>query len=1836
MDRDISKVSVPDTSWLSEFYIPDLNILFDVSHFKQHDIHKLLKRLDVTSKCLISAHQKSQLSSIDQNLIEKFLSSVISCYTSCIESIKLARAVEKLLVPWRDKYQEFINAELETFILKVLQQTPCITENVVAVCFLIEQNESVRLIIRKHIQRCLEWIVQHLTLMTAKPPMLLTKKEIQDVYCFIKVVLQLFQYLPGDTCGRFWTNDSNSLNNLTSIVQSLFAALNSQDYGTDCVLLSGTTLALLLTSAPDPATTIGSFEFLLNCLLTSEKTVSFEKLLESEDFVLDTSTCTLTSLGQLSLLKGVVACSDTKVLSYKKSSECYIVRLFSVIYKFCKGPVIFQYQAFNLLCLYFKRLYKLATDKDLTLNIFADNVNIVELTLELVWLNWDSPVEDVPDFVIQTFTLLLELWAFENENINISKRKLLNLPEIALLKIMNMAWYTKGKYLIFSAILPYINSNQVLNDHPQIKQHLIKCLSTNYLAPSGGDLYKAFLMELKKKDTKESCVEIWKDGWMETVLNSLTSNNILLRNNTNHYWIPATLKVLPDVGLSLYAYLSEKLHDGEFFVSRQRMLHAWICVGRIIRNTTQIDIQDVDLLKEALYCNDEDVRSEAIGLLSSCLKKAEPLTETEISLFKECIPYNLKIDSAAFRIQFGSSIRRLVTRVRDSCLAMLKSKLIEKLDMAVVFIDWLQDLCFNNLVPGACYQRRKASLDIIQIIFDTLVYTEDTKQRKSFTPEATLKLVQYAKDKEYWNFFSSRNLICLLHCVLDGADDIQDLASKLVLKYFKFPLTAVDTHFSQPSEKQLACHILSYALTLCNSPKAHESQSGANLCKIIYIKYVVECQFVFSIKMLGNDFVVHILDDNNDPVMMFIKSLIDIIQNCLNASKSNVVSASRTMPIHGFLSAVTRCITETTGLHGVDITTIKSYIHKLLSLDINIVNIMLEVMGKNTETGSSPSFAEMGTALESWIVENQSDYIESTSLSAEHQYLLSWCWVNIKESCTSLGQLMERVVQDYGLLVEDDGKVLTENVNFTFLKVFMCCRHRGVIEGCRNAFVKYCLALFSSNDAKLNELPAQMLNEALEGLQSKASVTSTTRKSAGLPLIVQAVISCENKMKKDHLLKTTLYKLFHLASLPLTDSVDDQHDLPQVHGLNILKSLFSDSSLTNSLMPYISQAVKLVIDRFGSPAWSIRNAATRLFSCLVSRIFKQKKSTDESNWNSISLQEFSAHYPELCPFMLHHLDEALQEDMSRIDQLNPSLFPILTLLANLGPVESKIGVMDTFKKHIKILLGSPVYGLRQLAACSYVALIPSNTVLEAMISLLRDKQNATNQNYLHGVLCCIEKLLINIQISDTEAEVLLKDLIAHKEVYYDETSVCCITRTKYLHIVLKLCKMFSIKKEGIIQTISSEKDVNEFSVKVVGYPLLCRGLVDLNFELCKQNTKDLSKFIQTCLESTNVDKLSACLVALIELYKSGTELCQTFWEQIQDWMVKKLQNEVYPPNISNMLSIIIHIHMKYKINNSSITALYQWLKTSSETTHFNSFSAGILTIMAVCLKNRIYENRVDSEELLNWSEKLSEASQVTGSEDLRIAAGQSLVVGGEVILDHCCKRNPECMNCQRCFMNIIITCITLLQDDDTDVRGLLVDFVSSLKWNSKTTQYSSVQYNNCLLMVFEYVSDTMWWSDHCIEVLQHLLYKPGSIKSIVQSKQRTSNSQLFEQEDNNFFAESLYTEFYAYKALMNILKKRKQMGKKTSSCLPSEVEMIDLKEDMSYFINTIEGNFTVLSAVMGYLLLTKFIIELMNYEDLKGDNSLLLGLKNLYGKTFKITDFPPSFTNIFESVIKNS
>lgn len=101
--------------------------------------------------------------------------------------------------------------------------------------------------------------------------------------------------------------------------------------------------------------------------------------------------------------------------------------------------------------------------------------------------------------------------------------------------------------------------------------------------------------------------------------------------------------------------------------------------------------------------------------------------------------------------------------------------------------------------------------------------------------------------------------------------------------------------------------------------------------------------------------------------------------------------------ILGYVTAITRCLTECSQLLQHDsIANFKEHYLSLVQLNAQIIQTMLGIMARGSESEGCPSFAEIGQALESLILENEEDYSQTEALSGEHQYLLSWCWVNIK------------------------------------------------------------------------------------------------------------------------------------------------------------------------------------------------------------------------------------------------------------------------------------------------------------------------------------------------------------------------------------------------------------------------------------------------------------------------------------------------------------------------------------------------------------------------------------------------------------------------------------------------------------------------------------------------------------------------------------------------------------------------------------------------------------------------------------------------------------------------
>jgi hypothetical protein len=97
-----------------------------------------------------------------------------------------------------------------------------------------------------------------------------------------------------------------------------------------------------------------------------------------------------------------------------------------------------------------------------------------------------------------------------------------------------------------------------------------------------------------------------------------------------------------------------------------------------------------------------------------------------------------------------------------------------------------------------------------------------------------------------------------------------------------------------------------------------------------------------------------------------------------------------------------------------------------------------------------------------------------------------------------------------------------------------------------------------------------------------ANSVSITRRSAGLPLCILAIISGEPNNCKV-LLPWTIKTLIEIGSQAPSDDFDQTIDSHQVHAFNILRTIFMDAKLGTDVLPYVSDGFILAIKGFSSP-----------------------------------------------------------------------------------------------------------------------------------------------------------------------------------------------------------------------------------------------------------------------------------------------------------------------------------------------------------------------------------------------------------------------------------------------------------------------------------------------------------------------------------------------------------------------------------------------------------------------------------------------------------------------------
>ncbi|XP_076007130.1 tRNA (32-2'-O)-methyltransferase regulator THADA-like [Genypterus blacodes] len=1368
--------------------------------------------------------------------------------------------------------------------------------------------------------------------------------------------------------------------------------------------------------------------------------------------------------------------------------------------------------------------------------LLPDDGSLQQQLVHIIWTNAESPVEGMSEFVRGAFSLLLDIYKMDCEQFADPKKTLYS---TLLQHITKLPWEAKAKYPPLCALLPYVGTDMVLDQYAEIPSHLLKCLSTNHLSPYATELYKCFIQQQRRElcDQCDSPTELhlanrWAKRWQSFLLEALMSDVALLQNNSSTQLLPCTLQVFPSAVEPLLVSL-DPVTPGH--------LHAWACIVSSHRATTGGSpwaLQGgsaLHTLQLALGSAEDKVRLAALNLLCCSQKTKDTPSPEELSLMKTFIPQNLNCDSSPFRQHFQAGVKRFVVRIRDGCLAHVKAQKGKKkdgadseradviLDQGIGFVEWLNQLPYCYLASGHSFQRKKTALLLLAAVLETCTDTWSPERKKGQPPANMGSLINYARQRGQWNFFCRTKQLLLLSCLEDSTNEIRELSAGLLLRFFPPSFSDDIAAVLVRRTKQLLCR-----------PRVQEGQMGALMIKVLLQKSHDQ-----SVDLWLNS---NITDSkvNNSKTSCVVGFLVTELQEHYTTAKNDMMLAARTKPIHSVLSALQRCLLEPPS-RVCDILD-RSLATELLGLLENISLLLLGVLCGAQETPAEekdvpPSFSDMGNAISSLIAQtcggSQGDMEECVLLSEEHSLVLTCCWVSLKEIGIFLGSLVEKVLAESKptkclLRIEE----LTRSSKI-FKDILLKCRHWGAVEGCCVGFIKFCASLLSSSDPEFREIPTLMLKQGLQVLQSPRS-TSVTRRAAGLPMLILCVLSAEEASKARPLLASSIHTLLETARTPLAPRWDQTLDLPQVCAVHTLEALVRNSGLGVAVLQFASAVTILSLTLLSSPCWAMRNAALQLYSSLCSRMLGQRPSGEEGSpaQHGMSPAAFFFHYAALQPFLLGELQGAAQDLQGPSAEarlhLQPSLYPVLTLLAQLQPgVPDSTGSLSHFLTPLLQLAASPIYSVRTMASKALVAMTPPSEYMNILIRLTADLPNARERcshNRLHGQLLQIKAVVHRALCSDSAPSADLCEVLSRVDASLwlaTGAQRCPLVSAAYLGVAESLrkrsCEAYLNKLSDLLmyelQTPQHGLQIGLSTFHQRAVQFLCadvrwarqiwdnfsRSSSDLRLTLVTwvvdgrslQETS-LKELIQRVLQANLREALLSCCVEYRSTYLAALVRVMAGGESplLQD-----------PPQSASLEEPVVR---------DCLEMLLSDLESQSGGPEFLSHALQAASLLL--------SHSDDMSVIQRWCTILEHQGSPESPEELRLACGEALCLAGVLLM----RRGLSAHSTLADFrIRLINTGLYLLQDQSQQVRIKAACFTSMVHQAIRGGGQRSVylmQVNQAMPLLLDLLLVECWDTSGTLEVLLcHL--PPPDLRSLLRDASETGCASLYEQDEANVFAE---------------------------------------------------------------------------------------------------------------------
>ncbi|NXK12759.1 THADA protein, partial [Herpetotheres cachinnans] len=1084
------------------------------------------------------------------------------------------------------------------------------------------------------------------------------------------------------------------------------------------------------------------------------------------------------------------------------------------------------------------------------------NSDVIGKLLEYIYTHWEHPLDAVRH---QTKLIFRNLLQIHRTTITGSNEK--SDPFFARLikRLLSLEWHVKGKYASLGCLVECVGIENILQLDRTIPLQILDVMSDQSLAPYASDLLETMFTNHKAHFTlsfqESTWIDQWHDIWVSPLLVILCEGNHDQTTYIIDYYLPKLLKCNPDSLGYMIRILQASADANLGSRSARGALGALMACLRTARAHGHLEFSNImsnglvstECIKQGLVHQHNQVCIDALGLLCETHRSTEIVSMEEMQLIQFFLMYNLNSQSPSVRQQIGSLLRKLFCRIQESSQVLYKleqnktkQELLENstkrhpLGILQQYKDFMSSVCdrlFEVLFPGSSHPTRFSALTVLGSIAEIFS-----------VPKGQAQVFQL--DQE----IDSTRVQTLIQCFASTFEEVKALAFGLLMKLH-------DVAFKLQDCENLGL-LFQAAMDLSTSTKPYDCVTASYLLNFLVhhkgLQHICLEQWVEHNPQMDEDTSVSAVEKNT---LAVIKLLLANVHEEIFRAKKSLLQAAASFPMYGRVHCITGALQQLPFNTLTLVAEWKEMVARLILMSYKLSAVVSPVVQSSSPEGLIPmdSDSESAGRLQMILQEIQpqdtNDYFMQAKILKEHckvesekladhrpmentctemrgkerqtcdvtaQMVLVCCWRSMKEVSLLLGTLC-KLLPSQATCEPADALITVEqvkNIGDYFKHHLLQSRHRGAFELAYAGFVQLTEMLSRCNSESLCKMPEQWLSSVLEEIKScdPSSTLCATRRSAGIPFYIQALLASEPKKSKTDLLKMTMKELISLAA-PLNES---SSIIPQVHALNILRALFRDTRLGENIMPYVADGIQAAVLGFMSPVWAVRNSSTLLFSALITRIFGVKRGKDEnSKKNRMTGREFFSRFPSLYPFLLKQLEVVTNTLNSEAEELktHPSLFLLLLILGRLypSPMDGTYSAlsMAPFVPFIIRCGHSPVYRSREMSGRALVPFVMINEVPHTVLSLLEGLPESTSpclrQNTIHGTLLQVFHLLQSYleskQLISSDFQQGLGDIITcvgTKLWLAKRPNPCLVTRAAYLDVLVMLSThLGKFQKQGM-------------------------------------------------------------------------------------------------------------------------------------------------------------------------------------------------------------------------------------------------------------------------------------------------------------------------------------------------------------------------------------------------------------------------------------------------------